>query len=136
MRVFFLGLGFAFAGLGFLGIFLPILPATPFFLVGAYFFSKSHPRLEAWLLSLPQVGPLVQNYRAGRGVPRRTKLMATGVALAAAAFSAYGLPHPLVKGLVLLLVAYGVYFLWKRVPTLTPGKGLIDQDFPEGQKHP
>lgn len=113
----FLGLGFLFVGLGFLGAFLPLLPATPFFLVAAYLFSRSHPRLEAWLLSLPQVGPLVRNYRAGRGIPRKAKLLATGMALGAATLSAYGLPHPAGRALVLLLVGYGLYFLWRRVRT-------------------
>ncbi|GAB5602696.1 YbaN family protein [Thermus sp. FJN-A] len=132
MKVFFLSLGFVFTGLGFLGALLPVLPATPFFLVAAYFFSKSHPRLEAWLLSLPQVGPLVRNYRAGRGIPRRTKLLATGMALAAAAFSAYRLPHPLGQAAVLLLIAYGLYFIWKRVPTSAPQEGPEHQELPKG----
>lgn len=132
MKPLFLVLGFLFTGLGFLGSVLPILPATPFFLVAAYFFAQSYPRLEGWLLSLPQVGPLLRNYRLGRGIPLRIKVLATLFATGAALLSAYGLPHPLAKGLVFLLVAYGVFFLWKRVPTLTPGKGLIDQDFPKG----
>ncbi len=117
MKLVFAVLGLVFAGLGFLGVFLPVLPATPFFLVAAYLFSRSHPRLEAWLLSLPQVGPLIRDYRAGRGVPLGTKILATHLALAAALFSTYHLSYPLAQGLVGLLVAYGIYFLWKQVPT-------------------
>lgn len=110
-------LGLFFTGLGFLGLFLPVLPATPFFLVAAYLFSRSHPRLEGWLLSLPRVGSLIQGYRAGRGIPKRVKLLATGLAVGAAVFSLLRLPNPMGQALVAGLVAYGVYFLWKRVPT-------------------
>ncbi|TBH20058.1 YbaN family protein [Thermus thermamylovorans] len=132
MRLAFVGLGLFFTGLGFLGAFLPVLPSTPFFLVAAYLFSRSHPRLEAWLLSLPRVGPLVRNYRAGRGIPRGTKGLATGMALGAAALSVYGLPHPAGQALVVLLIAYGLYFIWKRVPTSAPEKGPKDQELPKG----
>jgi uncharacterized membrane protein YbaN (DUF454 family) len=73
MRGLALALGFFFTGLGFLGSLLPVLPSTPFFLLAAYFFSRSNPRLEAWLLSLPKVGPLIRDYREGRGMSRGTK---------------------------------------------------------------
>ncbi|GGN01598.1 hypothetical protein GCM10007092_14670 [Thermus composti] len=130
MKPLFLVLGFFFTGLGFLGSVLPILPATPFFLVAAYLFAQSHPRLEGWLLSLPQVGPLLRSYRSGRGIPLRTKVLATLLATVAALLSAYSLPHPLAKGLTLLLVAYGIHFLWRRVPTLTPGESPVNEDLP------
>ncbi|WP_243028211.1 YbaN family protein [Thermus albus] len=130
MRLAFLVMGLLFTGLGFLGALLPILPSTPFFLVAAYLFSRSHPRLEAWLLSLPQVGPLVKNYREGRGIPKKTKIWATALALGAAGISVYGLPHILGQVAVLLLIAYGVYFIWRRVPTLMP---VVHQEGPKGQ---
>ncbi|MFN4073998.1 MAG: YbaN family protein [Thermus sp.] len=132
MRLAFVGLGLLFTGLGFLGAFLPILPSTPFFLIAAYLFSRSHPRLEAWLLSLPQVGPLVKNYREGRGISKKTKVLATALALGAAGISAYGLPHPAGQVAVLLLIAYGLYFIWLRVPTLAPEEGPKGQELPEG----
>ncbi|BCP67323.1 hypothetical protein TthHB5018_d26170 (plasmid) [Thermus thermophilus] len=132
VRLAFLGLGLLFTGLGFLGALLPILPSTPFFLIAAYLFSRSHPRLEAWLLSLPQVGPLVKNYREGRGIPRRTKVLATALALGAAGISIYGLPHIAGQVAVVLLIAYGLYFIWKRVPTLAPEEAPENQKFPKG----
>ncbi|GAA5335405.1 MULTISPECIES: YbaN family protein [Thermus] len=120
MRLVYLLLGLLFTGLGFLGTVLPVLPATPLFLVAVYLFSRSHPGLERWLLSLPRIGPLLQNYREGRGIPLRTKRLASGLALAAALFGTLSLPHPWVRILVLLLIAYGIYFLWWRIPTLAP----------------
>jgi len=110
-------LGLFFTGLGFLGSLLPVLPSTPFFLLAAYFFSRSNPRLEAWLLSLPKVGPLIRDYREGRGMSRGTKAWATLLILLGAGFSLLRLSHPGAWALLLGLVAYALYFIWKRVPT-------------------
>ena len=117
MRGLALVLGFFFTGLGFLGSLLPVLPSTPFFLLAAHFFSRSNPRLEAWLLSLPRVGPLIRDYREGRGMSRGTKAWATLLILLGAGFSLLRLSHPGAWALLLGLVAYALYFTWKRVPT-------------------
>src|SRR5262249_57529019 len=50
--------------------------ATVLFMVGAWCFSHSSPRLERWVLNLPRVGPMVGDYRAGLGMPRRAKAIA------------------------------------------------------------
>ena len=112
-----LTLGFFFTGLGFLGSLLPVLPSTPFFLLAAYFFSRSNPRLEAWLLGLPKVGSLIRDYREGWGMSRGTKAWATLFILLGAALSLLRLSHPWVQALLVGLVAYALYFIWKRVPT-------------------
>lgn len=68
--------GWLSVGLGGAGIVLPVVPTTPFFLLAAYSFSRSSPRFEAWILSLPGVGPLVCDYRNGLGVARSVKISA------------------------------------------------------------
>ena len=50
--------------------------AANFFVVAAWCFSRSSPRLERWVLTLPHIGPMVRDYRAGLGMPRRAKLIA------------------------------------------------------------
>ena len=61
---------------GIVGIFLPLLPTTPFVLLAAYCFSRSSPRLEAWLLRHPRFGPMVRAWRARRAIPLRAKQLA------------------------------------------------------------
>ena len=69
-------LGLACVVVGAVGIVVPGLPTTVFFIGAAASFSKSSPRLEAWVLSLPKVGPAVRDYRAGLGMPRSAKVTA------------------------------------------------------------
>lgn len=57
--------------LGVLGIFLPLLPTTPFLLAAAYFFARSSPRFYRWLTSNDYLRAYLDNYRLGVGVPRR-----------------------------------------------------------------
>ncbi len=58
--------GTASACLGALGIFVPLLPTTPFLLLSAYCFSKSSPALHRWLLTHRHLGPFLKRYRPGR----------------------------------------------------------------------
>jgi uncharacterized membrane protein YbaN (DUF454 family) len=57
-------------GLGALGIFLPVLPATPFFLLAAFCYGRGSQRFQRWLVYRSWVGSYIQNYQSGRGIPR------------------------------------------------------------------
>lgn len=76
LRLVQLVLGFQFVGLGIAGIFIPGLPATPFFLLAAYFFSRSSPRLHRWLLDSPLAGPLIRDWQERGGVRPGVKILA------------------------------------------------------------
>jgi uncharacterized membrane protein YbaN (DUF454 family) len=60
--------------LGVVGIFVPLLPTTPFLLAAAICYAKSSPKLLHWLLHNRWFGSYIRNYREGRGIPRREKL--------------------------------------------------------------
>lgn len=78
--------GFACVGLGVLGIFLPVLPTTPFMLLAGACFARSSPRFHRWLLHHRTFGPIVSEWERHRAIPWRTKLW--GMALMAATFAA------------------------------------------------
>src|SRR5690606_16358035 len=80
-RVGLLALGWTAVALGGIGIVVPVLPTTGFFVLAAACFARSSPRFERWVLDLPKVGPLVRDHRAGLGMPRRVKLVAIGMML-------------------------------------------------------
>ena len=70
------GLGWLAVAVGSVGIVVPGLPTTVFFVLAAACFSRSSPRFEQWVLTRPVVGPMVRDYRAGLGMPRRAKVAA------------------------------------------------------------
>lgn len=67
-RHFFLLNGFILTGLGIAGAVLPLLPATPFFLLAAYCFARSSQRWHDWLLAHPTFGPYILAFRDKRGL--------------------------------------------------------------------
>src|SRR5699024_7523075 len=72
-------IGVFFVALGFVGIFLPVLPTTPFLLIAVWAFSRGSPRLERWLLQHPKLGPAVLEWRAHRIIPLKAKLLASAM---------------------------------------------------------
>lgn len=79
--------------LGVIGIFLPLLPTTPFVLLAAFCFSRGSERCERWLVEHPRFGPMVRDWRANRAVPLRAKQLATVMMLIGSAWSAWVLPR-------------------------------------------
>ena len=62
--------------LGIAGIFLPVLPTTPFVLLAAACWAKASPRFHRWLHAHHYFGPMVQNWEARRAVPKKAKYLA------------------------------------------------------------
>lgn len=74
MRIILLLAGGLFTGLGVLGIFLPLLPSTPLFLLAALCWAKSSRRFHRWLLHNRFFGGYVRDYLENRGMTGRQKL--------------------------------------------------------------
>lgn len=70
-RQFYFAVGWFSVGAGVLGMFLPLLPTTPFLLLATFCFSKSSPRFHRRLLANPYLNAYLENYRSGCGVPRK-----------------------------------------------------------------
>ncbi|MEQ1699620.1 MAG: YbaN family protein, partial [Ilumatobacteraceae bacterium] len=79
MRAIWIGGGFMSVGVGSVGVVVPGLPTTVFFVIAAWCFSRSSPRFEQWVLGLPGVGQLVRDHRDGLGMPRASKRVAIGM---------------------------------------------------------
>ena len=69
-------LGFVFLGIAALGIFLPLLPTTPFVLLAAACFAKSSERMHRWILANGTFGPMVRDWEEKRCISRRVKVIA------------------------------------------------------------
>jgi len=68
-------LGIIFMVIGSIGLFLPILPTTPFVLVSAYFFYNSSPKLFMYLISNKYFGLSLYIYIKYRSIELRAKLI-------------------------------------------------------------
>ncbi|CAN5631811.1 N/A [soil metagenome] len=113
-----LALGWLAVGLGGLGVVVPGLPTTVFFLVAASCFARSSPRFERWFLGLPRIGPLVRDHRAGLGMPRRAKVMAIASILIVVSLSVtLAISSVPVRFVVIAAGAVGVSYVAWRVPT-------------------
>jgi uncharacterized membrane protein YbaN (DUF454 family) len=93
-RVVWAGAGSISLALGIAGIFLPLLPTTPFVLLAAFCFSRGSARVERWMLEHRRFGPMVRDWRARRAVPRRAKQLATVMMALGCAWSWWLLPSP------------------------------------------
>ena len=76
LRLVLLAAGWLALALGFVGVFLPLLPTTPFLLLAAACFVRSSPRLHARMLAHPRLGPFLEQWRRERSIPRAAKLRA------------------------------------------------------------
>ncbi len=112
-----LKLGLVLVGIGGVGVIVPVLPSTVFFIGAAACFARSSPRFEQWVLDLPRIGPLVREYRRGLGMPRRAKIVAVSAMLSAILISSLFIPSWTGRGLALGLALVGVWYVLWRVPT-------------------
>lgn len=77
MRIVLVLCGGILVGIGALGIFLPVLPTTPFILLASFCFSSSSPRIHAYLRANRFFGPYIERYEGGAPVSRQTTIKAT-----------------------------------------------------------
>ncbi|WP_419930200.1 YbaN family protein [Candidatus Poriferisocius sp.] len=110
--------GLLCVGLGALGVIVPGLPSTVFFIMAAAAFSRSSERMERWVLNLPGVGKLVADYRSGLGMPWRAKIIAgTMIVVAVGLSTGLALSSWTWRGVVIGLGLVGLAYIFGRVPT-------------------
>ena len=103
-----IGAGTLCTGLGIIGIFIPILPTTPFLLLAAACYMRSSERFYQWLINNRIFGAYVRNYVEGRGMPVRIKLFTILLLwLTIGLTTAFGVQNTIIR-IVLVCIAIGV----------------------------
>lgn len=121
-RAVWLAAGLLLVGVGFVGLFVPLLPTTDFLLLALPCFARSSPRLEAWLLDHPRFGPSLRAWRKNRAVPRHAKIMAAlGMTLGYGLFLLHVQPGvPLALGLAAFLLFWAFWIARRPEPEGKP----------------
>ena len=104
--------------LGVIGIFVSVLPTTPFLLLAAALYAKSSERFYRWLMGQRHLGAYIRNYRERRGIPLRSKIVTLALLWASISASALLAVESLAVRLLLFLIAAGVTLHIVRFPTL------------------
>jgi uncharacterized protein len=98
--------GLLAVGVGAVGIVLPVLPSTGFFILAVFFFARSSPRLEQWILEHDLFGPPVLAWQEHGAIPRKAKYLAfAGMAFGFVSFVYFAKPA------LWLLVLVALFFL-------------------------
>lgn len=104
--------------LGFIGVFLPLMPTTPFLLLAMFFFSKSNPELGRKLLNNKLLGGYIRSYTSGLGMPVREKVRIIALLWLVISISAYfttdNIYVRIVLGLIALLVSVHIILIRPR----------------------
>jgi len=117
-RTIFAVLGATFFVTGVIGVFLPVLPTTPFMLLALWAFSNSSERLHDYIWNHKNYGPMVRAWKKYGAIPLRAKVSAIVVMALSAVFVVFFSGAPLwaiISALALMLI--GATYMLTR-PTL------------------
>jgi uncharacterized membrane protein YbaN (DUF454 family) len=117
VRGFFFIVGTISLVLGAIGIVLPILPTTPFLLLSLACYLRSSTRMTHWMLNNKYFGKYIRNYREGKGIPLKTKILALAVLWTSIFFSIIFIIPLLIVQIILFVIAFGVTIHLTRLPT-------------------
>lgn len=104
-KMFLITLGWIFIALGVIGIFLPLMPSTVFFILAAWCFSKSSEKFYNWLINHPKFGKLVRDYYEKRGMRLRSKFIAVIMMITTISLSALFFTQNIFVRIILLFIA-------------------------------
>jgi len=108
LRILLVIAGTFFVGLGIVGIFVPLLPTTPFLLLAAACYARSSQRFYGWLLNNKWFGNYIRNYLEGKGIQLRVKVITVTLLWITIGASVVFVVETLVLKLILVIIAIGV----------------------------
>tara|TARA_Y100001949_G_scaffold52326_1_gene44036 strand:+ start:180 stop:599 length:420 start_codon:yes stop_codon:yes gene_type:complete len=110
-------LGCLFVGLGAIGAVIPGMPTTVFLVLAAACFIRSSQKLYDWLIANKTFGPYLKDYREGKGIPFRAKIVALTMIVIFVSFAVfYAIEVKPIKILVGLIGLIGFLFVSFKVP--------------------
>ena len=108
MKFLFAFLGSVSLALGIMGVFLPVLPTTPFLLLSATLYMRSSQRLYDWLMSHKYLGAYIRNFREHKALPLRVKIVSVTMVWATLLYCAFFVAKEWWMSAVFIVIATGV----------------------------
>ncbi|WP_019449737.1 YbaN family protein [Cupriavidus sp. BIS7] len=121
IRAFWVTCGTLSLALGIIGIFLPLLPTTPFVLLAAACFARGSERFHHWLVTHQRFGPLVRDWQAHRSIPLRAKCLALSMMWTSMSVTAWLMRERPLASVTLIAIALAVTVWMVRLPTRPRG---------------
>ena len=94
--------------LGIVGIFVPLLPTTPFLLLTAFFYMKGSQKCYNWLMNQPALGKYIRDYRENKIIPLRAKIISLVLMWISISYCAICLAYKWPVSILLIMIAAGV----------------------------
>lgn len=114
--------GTAFVTIGIIGIFVPLLPTTVFFLLAAYCYARSSKKFYDKLLNNKWFGSYIKNYREKKGISLRVKIVSLLVLWITILYSGFVISENIYVRIGLLIIAIGVSIHLLTLKTYKPEK--------------
>lgn len=93
--------------LGVIGIFVPLLPTTPFLLLTAFFYMRSSDKLHNWLMTHKKFGPYIKGIVTDKAMSKKAKQRSLITLWMTISISIYTVPLVLAK-VTLIVIASSV----------------------------
>jgi uncharacterized membrane protein YbaN (DUF454 family) len=104
--------------LGFIGVFVPVLPTTPLVLLSAACYLRSSKKLHRWIISNERFGPMIRDYQSGKGLKKSTKIQAISLMWIMILTSAYFFVENTIAQGAMILTAIVVTIYLLRLPII------------------
>lgn len=120
MKILYIALGFIFFALGAVGVFIPVLPTTPFLLAASFFFAKGSQRFNRWFLSTKLYKNHLESFVATRSMTLKTKICLLAFASTMLLIAFFMMRNIYGRIFILCLIAFKYYYFIFRIKTITP----------------
>ena len=100
--------GTFFLVIGIIGIFIPILPTTPFLLLAAACYARGSKKFYNWLINNKWLGEYIKNYREGKGIQLTVKILTITFLWITIAFSTIIIVSNFLIQIILIIIAIAV----------------------------
>ncbi len=118
MKIIYIVIGFISLGLGFIGIFVPVLPTVPFLLLSSYCFSKSSKRFHEWFVRTKIYKNHIKDFERNKSMTLKSKILILCFSSTMIAFPIFITKNIYLKFFLILIVLFKYYYFIFKIKTI------------------